>query len=190
MYLLSCWCLLFPYLSNCGNSERIITHNEELLKTVTHEQDFNGKKIKTWVYKATESQSHNDLKMCYDDTHHLAYVFSSRIYTNRTHLSLYMIELQNHNISLLLHGDNTHTGMLKHVICKSGVLIHVYHGDIGIWSRFHDDRNMFFDHVGTVEEVLMSDYNPDDLALLTEDNKVRHVINCSYITWINQKKNG
>ncbi|KII68894.1 hypothetical protein RF11_03800 [Thelohanellus kitauei] len=107
-----------------------------------------------------------------------------------TYFSVYMVELENHNVSLLLHGNNTHTGRVLHHICKSGILLFVYYGEPGIWSRFHAHKNLFYDPVGRVQQVIMSDYNPDDLALLNEDNKVRQILNCSYITLINQKNSG
>ncbi|KII74147.1 hypothetical protein RF11_01801 [Thelohanellus kitauei] len=102
------WVLLFLYLLNGKHCERIITHNEELLKTVKHEQDLTGKKITTWVYKALESQNQDDFQMCYDETYHLVYIFSIKTYETICHLSVYMVELQNHNISLVLHGIKDH----------------------------------------------------------------------------------
>ncbi|KII74146.1 hypothetical protein RF11_01798 [Thelohanellus kitauei] len=188
--MLNYWILLFPYFCSCEYSERIINHNEELLKTVKHEQDFNGKKIKTWVFEALESQNHDEFKMCFDHTYSLVYVLSNKLYGGTCHLSVYMIELQNHNVSLLLHGNKTHMCAPRHHICKFGVLLIVYYGEPGIWSRFHDDKNMFYDSVGRVVEVITSDYNPHDFALLTYDNIVRHIIMFSFITLINHRKDG
>ncbi|KII74145.1 hypothetical protein RF11_01797 [Thelohanellus kitauei] len=81
-------------------------------------------------------------------------------------------------------------GTVKLSICKSGVLLLAYFGEPGIWSRFHNDKNIFFDTVGKVNEVTMSDYNPEDLALLTLDNIVRYIISFSYITSINPRNYG
>ncbi|KII68907.1 hypothetical protein RF11_03815 [Thelohanellus kitauei] len=179
--------LLFQYFCNCEYSERIITHNEKLLKTVKHEQDFNGKKIKTWVFTALESQNHDEFQMCFDPTYHIVYVFSTKMHCNPCHVSVYMIELQNHNFSLLIHGNTSHMGSVKHRICRSGVLLIVYYGEPGIWSRFHDDKKMFYDPVGRVLEVITSDYNPHDFALLTADNTL-HYLDKSQEKWVEIRK--
>ncbi|KII74143.1 hypothetical protein RF11_01795 [Thelohanellus kitauei] len=116
--MLSYWVLLFPCFSNCEDSEypaRVITHDEKHLETVTHEQNLNGKKIKTWVYKLIESQSHPYYEMCHDEIYHLIYVFSSKIHTNDTSdISVYLIELQNHHVSLLLHLNREFKAALRH----------------------------------------------------------------------------
>ncbi|KII68899.1 hypothetical protein RF11_03807 [Thelohanellus kitauei] len=101
-----------------------------------------------------------------------------------------MIELQNHNVSRLLHANKSHTGSVTHHICKSGVMLIVYDEEPGVWSRFHHDKTMFYDAVGIVVKFITSDYTPHDFALLTDDNTVRHIITFSYITLINHRKDG
>ncbi|KII74974.1 hypothetical protein RF11_08306 [Thelohanellus kitauei] len=111
--------------------------------------------------------------MCHDEEKGLIYVFTSQYLINNTaDFSLYLVELDKQRITRLIHGNKKHRGIVNHLICNSGILVFTIQDYSGIWTRYHEDAQIVYDNVGNVFEVLMSDDNPTDIALLTEDNIV------------------
>ncbi|KII70630.1 hypothetical protein RF11_06986 [Thelohanellus kitauei] len=164
--------LFFHDLTILGESRgRLISHDEQLVKTVKHQQEFDGEIIDTFV----DIEGHSFMDTCADQQNNLVYVFTHQSLSVKSdHLIFYLIELETNNIYQYKY-EIENAGVLEYLTCTSEILLITLEDQPGIWVLSHRNNMTFHDGVGIITDIFTSKYNPTHIAIVTDYHKANRL---------------
>ncbi|KII62531.1 hypothetical protein RF11_08014 [Thelohanellus kitauei] len=134
---------------------------------------FNERNIVSKLLKLKRSSGHNHFRTCHDSEYDLIYVYTYKSFPNKTSdTALYLLDLAKNTIHILLQDKKEYEIQMDKIFCHHGLLIFTMVDHDGIWTRNHSDNNIFYFEIGRLKEMVISDHNPNDVALLTEKSQL------------------